>query len=286
MDDSVGYQVYNNIAENVNSTKAVKETTGMLLFYEGEPVSTYYYSTSCGFGTDAGVWGQSQREEIPYLQSVHIGQGDGTSFTPKELAEEENFREYITNRDDHAYEKEEAWFRWQYQVEGLSTALLYERLKERQKAGKVFTFTGESTPEEEPEAFEGRETKKFKEVYNIRCFKRNEGGVIDELLIETDEGVYKVVSEYNVRYVLNLGGEAIRQDGKPASVPSLLPSAYFVIDIEKSGGSVVGYTIVGGGYGHGVGMSQNGARAMGAEGKECGEILSFYYQGCQLDKVY
>ena len=42
VDDSVGYQVYNNIQENVNATKAVKETAGELLLYQGEPVSTYY----------------------------------------------------------------------------------------------------------------------------------------------------------------------------------------------------------------------------------------------------
>ena len=38
------------------------------------------------------------------------------------------------------------------------------------------------------------------------------------------------------------------------------------------------------GYGHGVGMSQYGARALALEGKRYDEILTWYYQGIQLKK--
>ena len=279
VDDSVGYQVYNNIAENVNTTKAVKETTGILLLYEEEPVTTYYYSTSCGFGADAGVWNEEQKKEFPYLNAVHISQAKG-NYTAEELSEEENFREYITEIDENAYEKEEPWFRWEYQVDELDVALLFKRLKERYDAapGKVLTLVGEEEELKEP--------KEFKKVYDICCLARKEGGVMDELLIETDKGTYKVVSEYNIRYILNQGGEVIRQDGSSYESSSLLPSAYLIIDTVKSEKNVVGYTISGGGYGHGVGMSQNGARAMGMEGEDCESILSFYFQDCHLDKIY
>ena len=77
-----------------------------------------------------------------------------------------------------------------------------------------------------------------------------------------------------------------RQDGTQVESASLLPSAYLVMDIEKEGECVVGYSIFGGGYGHGVGMSQNGARAMAGAGKNCGEILSFFYPGCEIKKIY
>ncbi len=36
------------------------------------------------------------------------------------------------------------------------------------------------------------------------------------------------------------------------------------------------------GYGHGVGMSQTGARAMALEGKRYTEILEWYYPGCEI----
>lgn len=109
---------------------------------------------------------------------------------------------------------------------------------------------------------------------------------MDELLIETDKGIYKVISEYNIRYILNQGGTVIRQDGSASEGFSLLPSAYLIIDVVKEDDDVIGYTIIGGGYGHGVGMSQNGARTMGMENMDCENILSFFFKDCQIDKIY
>ena len=45
---------------------------------------------------------------------------------------------------------------------------------------------------------------------------------------------------------------------------------------------MVGYTLIGGGYGHGVGMSQNGAKTLGEEGSSYSRILAFFFQGCDL----
>ena len=42
------------------------------------------------------------------------------------------------------------------------------------------------------------------------------------------------------------------------------------------------YTFIVKGYGHGVGMSQNGANSMAKEGKNFEEILAHYYKNCQL----
>ena len=39
------------------------------------------------------------------------------------------------------------------------------------------------------------------------------------------------------------------------------------------------------GYGHGVGMSQYGARAMALEGAGYEEILKHYYTGIEIEKV-
>lgn len=309
VDDSVSYQVYNNKVENVNSTKAVKETAGTLLLYEDEPVSTYYYSTSCGFGTDAGVWGDESKNEFPYLSSVYIGEygeyqaqsneeageeaskeastAEKTVYSSEALSQEKIFTDYISQIDENAYEKEETWFRWNYQVEELDVSLLSQKLKERYQAGtsKILTFTGEGSIDAADAIFEEKKPEDFKKVYDIRCLKRKEGGVMDELLIETEEGSYKVISEYNIRYVLKQGNEAVGQKDVTLN-SSLLPSAYMIIDTVKSGKNVIGYNIMGGGYGHGVGMSQNGAKAMGLKGMDYESILFFYYQGCQLGKIY
>lgn len=68
--------------------------------------------------------------------------------------------------------------------------------------------------------------------------------------------------------------------------PNLLPSGFFVITTGKEKGNVVGYSLIGGGFGHGVGMSQNGAKEMAKSGYSAQEILLFFYDGCRLENIY
>lgn len=312
VDDSTGYQVYNNIAENVNSTKAVKETSGEILVYEGEPVSTYYYSTSCGYGSDERVWSKEEEKELTYLQPVHlaapVGEGEVNAYTPEELSSEAHFREYILGTDAVAFEKEEPWYRWKCRVEEIDTELLYQRLAGRYGAApdKVLTYTGETNikklmvqKQESEEAgktlaetakedgfFEQKEPEEFQRIYGMICTERLPGGVMNELLIVTDQGTYKVVSEYNIRYILNQNCLINRQDGSVYEGSSLLPSGYFVLDEIRKEDVVTGYEITGGGYGHGAGLSQNGAKAMAETGYKAGEILSSFYRECPIEKKY
>ena len=46
-----------------------------------------------------------------------------------------------------------------------------------------------------------------------------------------------------------------------------------------------GFTILGSGYGHGIGMSQHGAQGMALDGKTAAEILTYYYQGTTVDAI-
>ena len=56
----------------------------------------------------------------------------------------------------------------------------------------------------------------------------------------------------------------------------LLPSACFIVVPEKEGETAVSFTFYGGGYGHGVGMSQNGAKHLAEQGKSYEEILRYF----------
>ena len=58
-----------------------------------------------------------------------------------------------------------------------------------------------------------------------------------------------------------------------------LNSANFTLSIGEK------VTIRTKGYGHGVGMSQYGARAMALEGAGYEEILKHYYTGVEIEKV-
>jgi stage II sporulation protein D len=61
----------------------------------------------------------------------------------------------------------------------------------------------------------------------------------------------------------------------------MLKSRYF--EIKEDGGKIV---VNGGGFGHGVGMCQYGAMEMAASGKNYKQILTHYYKGIQLKRVY
>ena len=77
-----------------------------------------------------------------------------------------------------------------------------------------------------------------------------------------------------------------RADESLVEMPNLLPSGFFIIEAGKKNGNVIGYTLTGGGFGHGVGMSQNGARAMARKGYSYEEILLFFYEDCSLRAIY
>ena len=92
--DSTQDQVYNGVlAETVNATKAVEETTGLVLTYNNKIISTMYSASAGGYTKSAfEAWGN----DIPYLQSVKSfddetgirGHGVGmTQYGAKNLAD-------------------------------------------------------------------------------------------------------------------------------------------------------------------------------------------------------
>lgn len=59
-----------------------------------------------------------------------------------------------------------------------------------------------------------------------------------------------------------------------------LKSANFKVDFKDDKFTFTVY-----GYGHGVGMSQNGANYMAKQGCDFKEILSHYYKGCEIERI-
>ncbi len=289
VDDSTSYQVYNNIDEQESTTTAAKETYGQLLYTrEGELAETYYYSTSCGVGSDAKVWKTEAAPLINYLSAKSLsksameqrlsGEPEAVSTVPDS---EEAFADFILSKHEDDYEVDEGWYRWSYQVKEFDPDYMLEILKARYRANEELVLTLEKGE------FVSKEIKGLGKVTDIYVEKRGAGGVADELVIKGEKAAYKVISEHNIRYVLNDGESKVkRQNGSEVFSPSLLPSGFFILTTEKENGKVSGYTLTGGGFGHGVGMSQNGAKEMAKSGRTAGEILNFFYDNCSLKCVY
>lgn len=297
VDDTTAYQVYHNIEENGASTTAVKETDGVLLTYQGEAAGNYYFSTSCGAGTDVVSWQGGNGEDVAYLQGSRVSAVHETNKAAGEeqeeaglsddtdaesLRDEEMFRKFITTVHEEDLEKEEPWYRWIYEAKELDEEAICERLRERQEAAPANVLT-----KAEGEYYVSEPIQKLGKIKRLEITKRGAGGIAQELTIEAQKGTVKVLSEYNIRYVLCDRQSAVRkQDGSETVPRTLLPSGFFVMDAVyqtgKGGEYVVGYTLTGGGFGHGVGMSQNGAKAMGRKGASCEQILLQFYPGCEL----
>lgn len=285
VDDSTSYQVYNNILEQEATTTAVKDTYGQILYTgEGNLAGAYYYSTSCGIGTDANVWKTEEARTLTYLQPKPVNrdsmQGTVDNLGEK-LQDETAFAEFIAEKRENDFEVDEGWYRWKYQVEELDASYLSERLQKRFQTNEKLVLTLQDGE------YVSAPIEAFSEITNLYIAARGVGGVADELVIESREHTYKVISEHNIRYVLNDGvSKVIRQDGSEITSPYLLPSGFFVLSPNFEKKSITGYTLTGGGFGHGVGMSQNGAKRMAKENFTAEQILAFFFEGCVVEKIY
>jgi len=112
----------------------------------------------------------------------------------------------------------------------------------------------------------------------IEVTKRGGGDVVTEITATGETGTVSVKTENKIRKAL--GGDEYTitlQDGTKTQGRELLPSAFF--DIRKEGDSFV---IEGGGFGHGIGMSQNGAHEMAKQGRNYIDILEMFYHNIEV----
>lgn len=248
VDDSTSYQVYNNTVSSERTDAAVKETCGQMVFYGDKAAETYYFSTSCGHTTDGTIWGADQ-SAVPYLK--------GTSLTDertvmKELKDNDAFEKFIKDKKVKTYDSSFPMYRWETKFTN--------RDLEKKVSG-------------------------IGEIQAVFVTERGTGGIAKKLKIYGSEGEKIISGESQIRSTL--GNESLvyrKNDGKTQTGWSSMPSAYIAIDEtardEESG--LRTFTVWGGGYGHGVGMSQNGAQQMAREGNDYTDILTFFYEGAEI----
>ena len=245
VDDSTNYQVYNNKACDDKTTAAVKETYGKMLFYEDKAVEAFYFSTSCGHTTDGSVWG-SEGAKLPYLQAVELRDRRKTL----DLTDNSAFDAFIRDKDVPAYDSGFSMYRWETDI---GSDVLSGQIA---GVGKV---------------------------QNLTVMKRGPGGIAQELLVEGSDGSTTVKTQGNIRNALGNASLVIKKkDGSTMEGSAMLPSAFISIEKRTGDDGAISFHIYGGGFGHGVGMSQNGAQGMAKDGKSYQEILKFFYKGAEV----
>lgn len=152
--------------------------------------------------------------------------------------------------DSGDYEKDLPWYRWTAQVPVQTLSAL------------VSANTGVSVGT----------------LSSVEVTKRGPGDVALQIVASGDAGSVTVDTENKIRGALGGSGYTItKNDGSTSQSTALLPSAFFTI--EKSGDTFV---ISGGGFGHGIGMSQNGANEMAKQGADYREILQMFYKDVEI----
>lgn len=296
VDDSVSFQVYNNIEENEDSILAVKETYGKVVKYKDEVISAYYFSTSCGHTTDVDyVWPSGT--ELPFLKGRLLaveGESEDAISNQKtrlynDLTKEENFRSFILDKDYSTYDSGFGWYRWNVTIGADDIREnINDKLAKRYKANPdlIKTLVGKN-PTDKDAKYESLPVETVGDIVDISVAKRGTGGIVYELIIQGTQKTIKVMTEYNIRALLSPVNDTVyRSDEKGIENLSLLPSAFFFIDQKKENGKLVSVTLTGGGYGHGVGLSQNGVKSLADTGKNYEEIIKYFYKGTDLGFIY
>lgn len=273
VDDSISYQVYNNSEECRETRNAVDKTKGLIMQYNGDVAIAYYFSTSCGQTASAqDVW-QSGKEE-KYLQ----GHTQNEDKKDMDLSKEEKFKEFIKNKNFESFDKEFPWYRWSVtissqQLENSIDSCLYDRYTKN--PNQILT-------KQKDGSFASKSIHTIGTVKEIKVLERGKSGVIKSLQIKGSNATIKVAGEYNIRVLLApINNTIYRGDDSQVQGMNMLPSGFFNVSNSKDKKDFV---FQGGGYGHGVGMSQNGTKAMAEKGYRYEEILCHYYRGVTVGR--
>jgi stage II sporulation protein D len=280
VDDSTSEQVYNAQAPQPTTDQAVAQTLGQVLTYRGEPVQTFYFSTSPGSTASIEeVW--PDRDRVAYLRAIAQA-----NPLPVNITSEAQALGFFKNWSPEGfYDGESSLFRWRVSLsrEELE-AILSKTLPALRRASPQFVRTVEGSYTPDRPEFELGTLK------GLKVLRRTAGGYITELEISTSRGRYWVGRESNIRGLIRpdrryTGGPDIlleRFNGLLSPNFPALPSAAFAWEEERDAGSLRRLTLWGGGYGHGVGMSQYGANGLAKAGKSHREILEHFYPGTSL----
>lgn len=235
--------------------QAVHDTRGMVLLHDGH-LCDARFSKCCGGITEkfSTCW---QDTDKPYLTPV----ADSNSSAPlPDLTDEKNAEEWIMSNPD-AF------------CNITDKSILTESLNGFDLETKDF-YRWKVTygAQELSELFHRRSGIDVGIITNLEPVRRGPSGRIEELRITGTLQTVTIGKELEIRRAL--------------SESHLLSSAFIVRKKQGSGTLDCTFTLYGAGWGHGVGLCQIGAAAMGASGYTYQQILQHYYPGTVIGEAW
>ena len=181
-------------------------------------------------------------EERPYLKAIIDSSENVWNLSQQSLENEADFRKFIALNKGFN-ESGRRVFRWRYE----------SSLEALNKDIRTY-LSNRKHP-----------LANFKTILNMQVVKRSPSGRILLLRVETDKGVLELAKN-EVRSAFSA----------PRSTLFYLDPLY---DDKKN---LKGFAFIGGGLGHGVGMSQYGSYKLAQLGWSPEKILAFYYPGAKM----
>lgn len=239
-------QVYQGLDGTVPVVdSAIAATTGQVLTYQNQLVDALYSSTTGG--VTAPFQDVWEGSARPYLKAVIDAVPNQVwDLSRYPLGNEQNLRTFIQLRQGF---NETGWrqFRWRSES---PLPQMNQSLKTYLKASKS------------PQA-------SFKTIQQVQVAQRSPAGRVLKVKVQTDQGQIELVKD-----------DILRAFEAPNSLLFYLEPLY--LPEERT---LKGYAFVGGGLGHGVGLSQTGSYRLGQSGWSAARILGFYYPGTQLQPL-
>lgn len=243
VDDSTAFQVYNKAGQSEITDRAANETSGQIAVYGGNPITCYYCSTNPGVTEDYELWTGGEECGNGQKNPEYLQKKFETAENPGDLSDESTFREFMDSAPD-SYDSISPFYRWSAKL-----------------------------------SLKGGSDSEFGRAQKISVLQRSTNGYVLCLKIQYEKGEKTFYKENEIRNILgHMLQNVVLSNGKERTDLTLVPSACFYIASSGDGE----YVLKGGGFGHGIGLSQYGASAMAGQGMTYTDIMKFYYSGVDL----
>ncbi|MBR2500132.1 MAG: SpoIID/LytB domain-containing protein [Clostridia bacterium] len=256
LDNTTASQVYGGAGvEDERTTKAVDATRGEIVKYDGAVASVFYYSSSGGKTSNSeDVWTAT----LPYLRSVE---------------------DLYENPDEASYARwSETFTKAQVKEtlasKGIDIGDILDIVVNYSESGRAVKLT-----------FIGTRGAKEYLKDNIRASLSLKSTNFKLTKSDTPVNLNVIDGSLKIRsadFAKNIS--VVSKDGINTlnTSPKLLSSSGITtVQIDKKPAD--SYTFTGGGWGHGVGMSQWGAKGMADNGFSYKDIITHYFSGVQVE---
>jgi len=270
---STDCQVYNGAnSATENSNQAVDETYGMYILYDGKPINAVFCSSNGGASEDSeNVWSAT----LPYLRGVYDNNEDldtcingrwSYEYTSDQLTYILNAKGYKCSKIVNMYVKEFT------NMGNVKTLTLVD------STGKEFNFSKEKSRT----ILYSSTYKKY--THSQRYTVKRKGAGSSSSMLYINNGGNCIDLSYDNVFVV--GNNGIKQIGNQ-NISVLSSSGKSLLNPPSNNSSSslnedVSFIVSGTGWGHNVGMSQNGAKAMALAGKSAEDIIHFYYTDVEI----